>query len=63
MRYDAELLGHFTRDIEVYTNERTAPFLLSVFGLVRMEDADDVSNFAYRDGNLCFNADEIELTM
>ena len=60
VRYDAELLGHFTRDIEVYTNERTAPFLLSVFGLVRMEDVDDVNNFAYRDGNLCFNADEIE---
>lgn len=60
VRYDAELLGHFTRDIEIYTNERTAPFLLSIFGVVRMEDVDDVSNFAYRDGNLCFNADEIE---
>lgn len=58
--YDSELLGHFEKQLAVYTNASDAPVYLTVGGTVARERKEDSGNFPYRIGDVCLDSDNIE---
>lgn len=58
--YDAELLGHFVKQLSVTTNESNVPFYLTVSGDVVMEKKDYSKKYAYQIGDLYLDADNVE---
>ena len=58
--YDAELLGHFVKQLSVMTNESSVPFYLTVSGDVVMEKKDYSKEYAYQIGDLYLDTDNVE---
>ena len=58
--YDAELLGHFVKQLQVTTNESSVPFYLTVSGDVVMEKKDYSKEYAYQIGDLYLDTDNVE---
>lgn len=58
--YDAELLGHFVKQLRVTTNESSVPFYLTVSGDVVMEKKDYSKQYAYQIGDLYLDSDNVE---
>ena len=58
--YDAELLGHFVKQLQVTTNESSVPFYLTVSGDVVIEKKDYSKEYAYQIGDLYLDADNVE---
>lgn len=60
VRHDAELLGHFEKQVEVYTNAAVEPFRLTIAGDVALERMNGSGEFPYRIGDLCLHTDNVE---
>lgn len=60
MAYDSELLGHFEKQIAVFTNASAEPVYLTIGGTVARERKEDSGNFPYRIGDVCLDTDNIE---
>lgn len=58
--YDAELLGHFTKRIAVYTNLDKDPYLLSIMGQVAMTQTEPSEEYPYKIGDYYLSTDNIE---
>lgn len=59
--YNAELLGHFSKSIAVYTNLDKEPHYLNMVGVVAMNDnAAQSQEYPYRVGEYLLSTDDIE---
>lgn len=58
--FDAELLGHFEKQIAVYTNLSDKPYYLTLSGDVVTEKSDEVDSYPYHVGDIYLEADNIE---
>ena len=58
--FDAELLGHFTKRLAVYTNLDKTPYLLSIMGQVAMTETKPTEEFPYKVGDYYLSTDNIE---
>lgn len=58
--YDAKLLGHFYKDVAVYTNASDKPIYLAFRGEVATEMLEDVSKYPFQIGSLRLNRASIE---
>lgn len=59
--YDAEMLGHFTKGLAVYTNLGTQPHYLKFMGVVTMNnDAVSTSTYPYKVGDFYLSTDNVE---
>lgn len=58
--YDAKLLGHFYKDVAVYTNVSDKPIYLTFQGEVATEVFEDASNYPYQIGSLRLDRASIE---
>lgn len=60
MRYDAEMLGTFHKEVAVYTNVRKEPYFLTMQGRVVTEKTDFESDFPIDLGNVRIDVNYIE---
>lgn len=58
--FDAALLGHFEKQLAVYTDHSRRPVYLTVSGDVARERVARPENFAYHVGDLFFETDNVE---
>ena len=58
--YDAELLGHFTKRIAVYTNQEKEPYLLSIIGQVALTQTEPTEEYPYKIGDYYLSTDNVE---
>lgn len=58
--FDAELLGHFEKQIAVYTNADDRPVYLTLSGSVAMERKENTGDFPYHVGNVYLDSDNVE---
>ena len=59
--YDAELLGHFSKSIAVYTNLDSEPHYLNMVGVVAMNnDAGHSQEYPYKVGDYLLSTDDVE---
>ncbi len=58
--YNAEMLGRFSKGVEVWTNALELPVYLVVMGNVVKERKEYSGNFPYRIGDIYLNTDEVE---
>lgn len=58
--YDAEMLGHFTKRLAVYTNLEKEPALLTVMGQVSMTQTEPSMEYPYHIGDYYLSTDDIE---
>lgn len=57
--YDARMMGHFNKYIEVYSNASDSPLMLYMSGVVVEEVKDFIGNFPFKLGNLTADCNEI----
>lgn len=60
VRFDAALLGHFEKQVAVYTNRAARPTWLTISGDVARREAVRPANYTYRVGDLYFETDDVE---
>lgn len=58
--YDARMMGHFSKDIGLYTNDSEKPLYLTMRGVVVEEVVDYEGNYDFSIGSLMADADNIE---
>lgn len=58
--YDAEMLGHFTKGLAVYTNLSEKPTYLTIMGQVSMTQTEPSMEFPYQIGDYYLSTDDIE---
>lgn len=58
--FDAELLGHFEKQLAVYTNADEHPVYLTLSGSVAMERKENTGDFPYHVGNVYLDSDNVE---
>lgn len=59
--YDAEMLGHFNKELAVYTNLDDKPHYLQLVGVVAMNDAvEQTAEYPYKVGDYYLSTDDIE---
>ncbi len=58
--YDARMMGHFSKDIGLYTNDSEKPLYLTMRGVVVEEVVDYEGNYDFTIGSLKTDADNIE---
>ena len=58
--FDAELLGHFEKQIAVYTDQSDKPYYLTLSGDVVVERKENMGDYPYHVGDLYLNADNVE---
>ncbi len=58
--FDAELLGHFEKQVMVYTNVEAQPYTLVLSGDVILERKGDAGNYPYHIGDIYLNSDNVE---
>lgn len=58
--YDAELLGHFNKELAVYTNLAAEPQYLTIMGQVSTTQTEVSSEFPYKIGDYYLSTDDIE---
>lgn len=58
--YDAEMLGHFTKGLAVYTNLDSIPHYLSIMGQVSMTQAEPSVEFPFKIGDYFLSTDNVE---
>lgn len=60
MTYDAQMLGHFSKQAAVYTHGSKTPFYLTMEGVVLTEYQDYSKTFPYAFGDLLADIDNVE---
>ncbi len=58
--FDAELLGHFEKQVMVYTNLEKNPYTLVMSGDVVLERRGESGDFPYHIGDIYLNSDNVE---
>lgn len=58
--FDAELLGHFEKQLAVYTNADERPQYLTLSGSVALERKENSGDFPYHVGNVYLDSDNVE---
>lgn len=58
--YDANTLGHFQKEIGIYSNGSKEPLMLTVKGVVVSEKKDYIGDFKYSFGDLTADREDIE---
>lgn len=58
--YNAEMLGHFTKSISVYTNLTEKPTFLTIMGQVSMTQTEPSVEYPYQIGDYYLSTDDIE---
>lgn len=58
--YDAEMLGHFTKGLAVYTNLDSIPHYLSIMGQVSMTQTEPSVEFPFKIGDYFLSTDNVE---
>ena len=60
VRYDASLLGHFEKQVAVYTNADKQPYYLTIAGDVVRERSEYTGDYPYRIGDIYLSTDMLE---
>lgn len=58
--YDAKQMGHFNKQIGIYSNSSAKPMMLSIRGVVVKEVVDFAGQYSYRLGGLMVDINDIE---
>lgn len=58
--YDAEMLGHFSKGLAVYTSIATEPIYLTIMGQVSMNQTEPSVEYPYKIGDYYLSTDDIE---
>lgn len=58
--FDAELLGHFEKQVAVYTDAAEKPYYLTLSGDVVIERGEGAENFPYHVGDIFLETDNVE---
>lgn len=60
VKHDAELLGHFEKQLAVYTTADSVPTFLTISGDVATERRENSGDFPYKLGDIYLNTDNLE---
>ncbi len=58
--YNAEMLGHFTKQVAIYTNAAKRPTYLTIYGNVTAQAPEYVGEYTHKIGDVKLNTEEIE---
>lgn len=58
--YDAKQMGHFNKQVGIYSNSSAAPTMLSIRGVVVAEVVDFAGQYRYRLGDMMVDVNDIE---